>query len=454
MHRKPPRKKGPIVAVVLALVVILIGGAGGALYYYRIPLGLFAGSRLDVDRELGYVVQDKFAANYLPKEGDGFPARWWTEKYLVRAMPNALVGYDLAAGRTAYTVKLPDNHFCQASRQQSGQGYVAVLQGTRKEGCRRITVVDLANGKVVWSKEVAPAGPARSEPVLTDFPQYDHRPAILGDRLYVPTDKGGHILDLATGSVIQQPNPKAGCVSTQYDALGATGLAYRDCSRSGRKGRQLLGFDASGKTLWEYNLPVDGRRPTSVVGVLSVDPLLVRVLDGTGKKEVWRVDPRTGKHQVVVDLANRSASDPCERAGSDGLYDCSGHALSDGVLFLQQRNGIEAYDVGTGEALWRSEWDTKHKVSGPLGLDAGGQPLVYLLPTKDDPAAVVKVDRANGAMTAIATLPEAPRGSYRPGGSSLLHQPEAVDWHDGHLALYRVRPSSRDAGYAATLILK
>lgn len=456
-NRRKPKKKGGLVAVALLLVVALIAAVGGGLYYFRIPLGLFGGSRLDVDRELQYVLQERFPSNYIPKEGsDRLTARWWTDQYLVRSMPNELIGYDLATGKTAYKVDLPDNHICGASRQQSGQGYVAVLQGTRQAGCRRVTVVDLVHGKVVWSKELAPAGQVRSEPTILDFPRAEHRPAILGDRLYIPTDKGGHILNLTNGAVIEQPGPRLECFSTHYDVIGAVGLAYRNCSRSGDKGRHLVGFDAAGKVLWTFNLPVQGKRPTLLVGVLSVDPLLVRVLDGLGKKEVWRLEPRTGKHQVVVDLRTRSASDPCERSGSDGLYDCSRHVVSEGTLYLQQRNGIEAYDVRTGNALWRSEWDTQHKVTEPIGLDADGHPIVYLLPTKDDPGALVRVDRMSGTLTATATLPPATKSMTRPGGSDLMQHVDAgaVDWHNGHLAFFRTQPGSRDAGYAATIVLK
>ncbi len=457
-HRKP-KKNGGLVAVVLVLVVALIGAAGGGVYYFRNELGLFGDSRLDVDRELQYVLQERFASNYVPKErGDRLTARWWTDKYLVRSMPNQLIGYDLATGKTAYKVDVPDNHFCRTSTQQSSKGYVAVLQGTRRDGCRRVTVVDLVNGKVVWSKALAPAGEPRSKPNLTDFPQYDHRPAILGDRLYIPTDKGGHILNLANGVVIQHPPPKVECFSTHYDAIGTIGLAYRNCSRSGDKGRHLLGFDAAGKTLWQFNLPVQGSRPTLLVGVLSVNPLLVRVLAGINRKEVWRLDPRTGRHQVVVDLRTRASSDPCEPSGGDGLYDCSKQVVADGTLYLQDGNGIAAHDIGAGTAAgterWRSVWDLTHKVTAPIGLDEQGHPIVYLLPAKDDPGALVRVDRRTGAMTATAILPPPDKSLTRPGTGGLTQFPEpgGIDWHNGHLAFFRTQSGSRDAGYAATIV--
>ncbi|MGW1346901.1 outer membrane protein assembly factor BamB family protein [Kribbella sp. NPDC002412] len=455
--QQKPKKTGGVVALVLILVVLLVGAAG-ALYYYRVPLGL-AGTRLDnLDKELGYVLKERFPSNYIPKEGsDLLGARWWTDKLLVRELQGQLVGYDLAAGKQVYAVNVPDNHFCGSSKQQSAKGYVAVLQGTRKDGCRRLTVVDLASGKVVWSKELEPAAQERpSKGLLTDFPQYDHRPVILGERLYVPTNKGGHIFSLANGAVIQDPSPKAKCFSTHYDAIGAIGLAYRNCSRVGDEKRHLLGFDAAGKTLWQYNLPAEGKRQISLVGVLSVDPLLIRVLHPSGVKEVWRVDPRTGKHQEVVDLKVRTATDPCEPAGGDGLYDCSRHVVSDGTLYLQQRNGIEAYDVATGNALWRSEWNLTAKVTEPLGLDAEGHPLVYLLPTKDAPGALVRVDRKTGTMTALAKTPKVDKSLTRPGGTDIAQYPDlgTVDWHNGHLAFFRVQPTSRDAGYAATVVFK
>jgi len=441
------------------MVVALIGGAGGGVYYFRdeLGIGLFGNPRLDVDRELQYVLQDRFASNYAPKErSDRLTARWWTDKYLVRSMPGQLVGYDLATGKTAYKVDVPDNHYCRASAQQSSKGYVAVLQGTQQDGCRRVTVVDLVNGKAVWSKQLPSAGRPGAKPMLSDFPQYDHRPAILGDRLHIGTDKGGHVLNLANGAVIQRPVPKAECFSTHYDTIGTVGLAYRSCSRTGDKGRLLLGFNAAGKTLWQFNLPLDGNRPTLLVGVLSVDPLLVRVIGGSNRREIWRVDPRTGKHQVVVDLRTRAGSDPCESSGGDGLYDCSRHAVSADTLYLQQATGIAAHDLASGNQRWRSLWDSEHKVTEPIGLDQQGHPIVYLLPTKKDPGALVRVDRTTGAMTATATLKAPDESLTRLGGSGLTQHPEAggVDWHNGHLAFFRTQSGSRDAGYAATIVAR
>jgi outer membrane protein assembly factor BamB len=467
-HRKPKKKVG-LVVLALVLPVVLIAAIAGGMYYFQ--LGPF-GSKISADRKLQYVLQERLPASYKPKEGsDLLAGRWWTDKYLVRAMPDQIVGYDLAAGKPAYTVDTPDNHVCKASGQQSSNGYIAVLRGTRSDGCRQVTVVDIANGKVVWSKNLRPVGAPRPDVTGTQyFPRYDQQPEILGDRLYIPTDKGTHVLKVSDGSTLETPpKSKEGvCFTTHVDVIGETGLAYRNCSpHGGDKDRHLTAFNAVGKTLWTWKLPVSGRHSSLLTGVLSTDPLLVRAF-GQGQSQILRVDPKTGKHNVVVDLTNRTPrgpapSDPCDIAGGDGLHDCSRQAVSNGVLYLRfgqgqgtgLRRGIAAYDVQSGNQLWMREWGEGHHVTAPLGLDGNGAPIVYLIPKEKDPGALVRVDPRTGAMTAIATLPPASKSATR-SGSSLIESPDqgAVAWRNDYLAFLKVHITSRDAGYAATILLK
>ncbi|MEI8413034.1 MULTISPECIES: hypothetical protein [unclassified Kribbella] len=467
-HRKPKSKAG-LVLVALVLVVLLIGAAGGGMYYFQ--LGPF-GSKISADRKLEYVLQERFAANYRPTEGsDILTGHWWTDKYLVRSMPNQIVAYDLANGSTAYTVDTPNHGLCKASGQQSSKGYIAVLRGTRTQGCRQVTVVDITNGKVVWSKNLPPAGAPRPDLAgASYFPRLSHEPAILGDRLYIPTEKGTHILKVSDGSTIgTPPDPKEGkCYTTYVDVIDTTGFAYRNCSRhGGREGLHLTAFNPAGKPIYQWKLPVVGKRPWMLAGVLSANPLVVRAYNQQ-QSQIWRVDPKTGKHNVVVDLYRISRGpapgDPCAIAGSDGLYDCPGQLVANDVLYLQHRlgastrstelrQGIAAYDVRSGKQLWLREWGEDHDVTPPIGVDGDGAPVVYLLPKEKDPGAVVRVDPANsGKMTAIATLPKA----KRPDSRSLIASPEpgGLAWHNNRLAFLRIQINVKDAGDDATTILR
>ncbi|GAB3413990.1 hypothetical protein GCM10027569_33910 [Flindersiella endophytica] len=463
----------------LPFVLIAAVVGGGAFYFRDRPGGLmslFSPSRLDVDQELATVLEARFDENYQPAEGLGlFKERWWTTKHLVRTMPNEVVAYDLASGKVAWKVDVPRNHYCRASGQQSAKGYVAVLSGTREDGCRKLTIVDINNGKVVWTKDLPPADPGRGKNALvTDFPRADHRPVVHGERVYVPTDKGGHILNVADGSVVQSPNPKNKCFTTHYDAIGEVGLAYRNCSHTGDEGRHLTGFDPAGKVIWRWNLPEERGKTYKLVGVLSNDPLLVRVFGEYGRKEIWRVKPGKpdgtgGEHVVVADVSeNKKAlapQDPCEIAGSDGLYDCSRAAVADGTLYLPQRkgsqsndirHGMAAYDIETGKQLWYSEWDMSHNITAPLGLDDAGHPIAYLFPTEEDPAALVRVDSKTGAMTPVAKLPPPNESLSKLGQRGLAEAPEAgnVEWHNGYLAFFRTQAGEREAGYGATVVYK
>jgi hypothetical protein len=465
-HRKPKSKVG-LVLIALMLVVVLIGAAGGGMYYFQ--LGPF-GSDVSADRKLGYVVQERFDSTYQPKEGsDILAGPWWTDKFLVRAMPGQLVGYDLTSGNTAYTLAMPDNHYCRASAVQSGKGYIAVLQGTRKDGCRRVSVVDIVNGKVVWSKQLEPVGaPIRDPAGAQYFPRYDHRPAVLGDRLYIPTDKGGHVLKLSDGSRIEAPNPKSKCFSTHYDVIGNTGFAYRNCSRhGGDEGRHLTAFDAAGKVLWKWNLPAQGSRKYLMTGVLSVDPVLIRVFS-QNQSQIWQIDAKTGAHRVVVDLTTNPRTpavvDPCEIAGGDGLHNCSRQVVANGVLFLRHRLGtrsdtrlgLAAYDVRSGKQLWLTAWGEEHDVTAPIGVDGDGAPIAYLLPRQKDPGALLRIDPKTGAMTATAILPRSGDSSSRPGNRDLTEHPDqgVVAWHNNQLAFLKTHINAKDAGDLATLVLR
>jgi hypothetical protein len=465
-HRKPKSKAG-LVLLALLLAVLLIGGAGGGMYYFQ--LGPF-GSKISADRKLQYLVQDRFPSTYRPKEGsDLLAGPWWTDKYLVRAMPGQIVGYDLTNGKAAYTLAMPDNHYCRASAVQSGKGYIAVLQGTRKDGCRRISIVDIVNGKVVWSKQLEPIGAPRPDRADAQyFPRSDHRPAVLGDRLYIPTDRGGHVLKLSDGSRIEAPNPKSKCFSTHYDVIGTTGFAYRNCSRhGGDEGRHLRGFDAAGKVLWNWNLPAQGSRTWLITGVLSADPLLVRVF-GQNQSQIWQVDTKTGTHRVVVDLSTNprtpKAWDPCVIAGGDGLHDCSRQAVSNGVLFLRYRlgtrsdvqHGIAAYDVGSGKELWARGWGEEHDVTAPIGVDSDGAPIAYLLPREKDPGAVVRIDPKTTATRPRSTDSASGGPASGPGTGALTGDPDQsiVAWHNNQLAFLKTQINVRDAGDTATLVLK
>jgi outer membrane protein assembly factor BamB len=384
-------------------------------------------------------------------------------------MPNQIVAYDLASGSTAYTVDTPNNGLCKASGQSS-KGLIVVLRGTRAEGCRQVTVVDITHGKVVWSKNLQPAGAPRPDRAgAQHFPRLSHRPAILGDRIYVPTDKGMHILKASDGSIIgTPPDPKLGkCYTTHVDVIDATGFAYRNCSRhGGREGLHLTAFNAAGNTIYRWNLPVAGNRPWMLAAVLSANPLIVRAYNQQ-QSQIWRVDPKTGKHNVVVDLSNRflrgpAPADPCAIAGSDGLYECRGQITANDVLYLQHRlgtqssdvrQGIAAYDVRSGKQLWLREWGEDHDVTPPIGVDGDGAPVVYLLPKEKDPGALVRVDpRNSGMMTAIATVPRA----ENPDSRSLIASPEpgGVAWHNNQLAFLRIQINVKDAGDDATTILK
>lgn len=448
-----PKRRGMIVAIVAA-VLAAGGGVGVWLWQSGGSDGAGGGDGLaaQADVQLSLTFEDKFPEDWEP-EGDEVEytvgsfvdGHWWTEKQLVREMPDEVVAYDLTAGKAAWRVPVPGNGACLSSREVSQEGYVAVLRGDglgskAGKGCHQLTVIDTTSGQEVWTKEL--------EQVNGTLPTAEDRPVIAGGFVHVSAKMGSQSLSLADGSQMDGGPRESACNATDYVGIDDVMLAWRDVcavAEGNPSDRVLVSYDQDLKMLWAWQFPEDDR-DVQLEAVLSADPLVVLVSSGS-TSQVWRVEPGNGevsdpgRHSVVVEVVAQVGGDlmaPCISASqSKKLSECPEVVIGDGVVYLRskldengRRKGIVAIDLESGKERWRTQADGELSLA-PMQVD-DGRLIAYQAQADDSRGAVVALDPENGNPTPLAALP--PKD---PNTAGVLENTDFVDgleWHDGRLA--------------------
>lgn len=429
--------------IVIAVVVVLVGAGGVWLW---LGGGSGGGLAAEAPTQATLRLYEQIPEGWEPERehapemsvGSWTDGRWWTDKHLVRELPDEIVAYSRADWSVAWRLPVEGSGACLSSREQSPEGYVAVLRGdgfgggADEKGCHQLTLVDITSGKEVWTKELQP-GLGNSLPTSEDLP------VIFGDAVRVPSSGGAHKLSLADGAETLQDRD-----SCRINALWRVGdmLLTRQCSA-------LVAFDENLEKQWVWEFPEGDAR---LVMVVSLDPLIVVMKDGT-TEEVWRVKPGTGEegspgeHTVVATADDGEYRSPCglEAQGS-GLTECSRVVAGDGVVYLQtdlgRRNeGLAAVNIDTGEEVWRTSAGSEQALI-PLNLADDGRLIAYR-PQVDSAdrdevddwrGLVVAVDPKTGNLAPLAALPaddeELPSGVR---GVFENTDVKALEWHDGHL---------------------
>ena len=452
----PDRRRARRIAVTAIVAVVVVAAAGAVFLLTRGGGGgsAEAGTPAGKDYEAG--VQELGAAEVVWQVEQGVATGaaaaddyWLTDEHLVRRLPGRVVAYELTTGKEAWELPVGkvDDDRCPSSVEHSSLR-VALLVATGEgvaSACEQLVVVDIGAGKEVATADLPPIGAQKTG--AGDVP------VVFGERVVIPGSAGTRVLDITNGAVVSMPNPESACKSEKVALFGDLLLAQAKCANEEGTSIRLRSFDANLAPVWEWATPEgeDGQ-PLPVLGVLSLDPLVVEVGHSGHGSQLMRVDPTSGETVPISEYTGyggkyMSACDGlsmgvCEMAKvADGKVILTTVAISvdpdspdaaAGMQATDHRNELVAFDLATGAEAWRT------------GIVAGR--TLSLVPTDDGSVAAYQPKDFNGTKAILFSVdqengelaPLLPIGPKADGNEKLhTHLRSAAFRGDNQLAFWR-----------------
>lgn len=284
-------------------------------------------------------------------------------KTFVRVSLYAVIGYDMATGKTRWSIRMPAHTAVCASTHGAPGGVAAVVFG--KGGCTNVIAVEVSTGKRLWS--VAP-------PVLdSSDPPHSAALAAVGGKLYVTNTERMIAYDAkagpnGTGSA-KPVQTKPGGSQCGFSGVSASAARLVTIEVCADEHRSLVGLDP--KTLraaFRTPLQVDDDEDVNVV---SVHPLVLHATNALDNGEL-RIFDDTGRQTKV--FSSRQTEGTLALAGSaaGGYHDDNvafpvrvvGSTLV--ALVDDDDYGVErkaaGVDLRTGSWAWTKSLDTKNDV--------------------------------------------------------------------------------------------
>ncbi|WP_179080039.1 PQQ-binding-like beta-propeller repeat protein [Streptomyces rectiverticillatus] len=413
-----PGRKGLIalaVAVGLVLVVALGAGVwmllpGGGGTKDGSGKGGSGGSRATVSWSLPYT-----------RSGLEHPRMirgvWFTDKTVVKALPDRLVGLDPKTGGQRWEAPTPGSGsvLCQASADSTAG--IAVLARGSGKACHTFYAVDLTSGKTLWehstdSDEWAPSdGPriARSGDVVVVSAD-DHVTTAFrvsdGKQLWKDDDKG----------LYEGAEAKDTCRGEGYTG-GKQLLRIQHCLLGGNDpGTYLAAVDpATGHAKWKYRLGEYGRQGQ----VLATSPIVVddpdrpyegrmrvSVLDDDGKLRT-RLEG-TPKRRFGLTRGDGGAPAADVRIAGDKLV----MAMDRDEKDSDDNNQLTAWSLTTGKRLWDQRATGYLQTYHLVATSDTDAVLAYSAGNIHDPATLVRFDPATGSRKTVRTYRPTPTKAW------------------------------------------
>ncbi|MET9427336.1 PQQ-binding-like beta-propeller repeat protein [Streptomyces sp. NPDC003036] len=338
-------------ARVIALVAVI-----------AVPLGLLGGLASWIASSLGYMPGDSMERVWntpydRPADTHG-NAAWLVGDTVVRSRYDAVTAFDAGSGKRRWEYNPPRTaDICATSRAAAGSVALIGL-GDDDKGCATVAAIDLGNGRELWRTARGPADGrlGGGEDLLA-----------VGGGLAVglPGDRTVSAYDLRTGAPRWKAAVPKGCAPGGVDASAEQVLAILVCDEM-----KLAAYDpADGKARW--TVPLGDRRPIgtdATVGFLAAEPAVlgVRMPEsyGTGTNSFVSFGP-DGRRRALIESVGDNAGIP---VGLQGRV-----AVDGGKLFADVGGKVVAYDLASGDAVWRES------VSGGItALHAGGGRVTVL----------------------------------------------------------------------------
>ncbi|MFE2682595.1 outer membrane protein assembly factor BamB family protein [Streptomyces mirabilis] len=468
--RKPNSQVVIIVAAVVAVALIIGGGvwyaSSGKDDSKNNSSGTSGGTGgkggSGGDKTTGSTGKEKVPANTTSKVLFQVPApavpaetsvstvgSWLTDKVYAKSGDAEINGYDPDSGAKAWTIKLP-GPVCTASRHTTDSGRTAIVyepamptKAKPSHGCSEVSALDLAAGKLLWTKSVKSGDQKISLDNVTTS----------ANTVAVGSTSGGAAFDISTGKALWAPKPTDSCYDAGYGG-GDKLVAVRKCGEYGSARQlQIQTIDpTSGKVISEYKMS-PGIEYASVV---STNPLVVAADvgdsagDGSGISDFFSIDNKTGRLRTRISAPGKTYAAKCD--GITRIEGCARLVVGNDRLYIPteqhdggqsgQINEIVAFDLGTGKQTGqRADAGDGYDIS-PLRMD-GGNLLAYKRPPYDKGGQIVSVDGTSFKETELLENPATE--AVRDAETSMLPDYAEILYREGHLymsAVYAHKPYS------------
>ncbi|WP_228990882.1 PQQ-binding-like beta-propeller repeat protein [Streptomyces sp. DH8] len=339
---------------------------------------------------------------------------WLTDKAYVKAGIAEINGYDRDKGTKLWSFPLA-GEVCTTSRHMSEDYKTAIVfqeakasKENKYPSCNQVGVIDLAAGKLLWSKGVTSAT-GGDEQIRFD------EVTLSGTTVAAAGTSGGAAFKLDTGAELWKPKVGAdGC----YDGGYAGGEALAVVRRCGTSDAPQLTVQAlnptTGAPLSSFQMPAG----VDYASIVSTKPLVVAADvgdtagDGSGISDFFSIDAATGKLIVRIPA---DAEKYAARCASTEVEQCRHMVVTNNRLYLPTErhdgtseygdtNEIVAFDLATGKLLGgRADAGDRHTLT-PLRKD-GTSVIAYKESPYDKGGQVVSIDGETFKQTQLMENP-------------------------------------------------
>ncbi|WP_254668014.1 outer membrane protein assembly factor BamB family protein, partial [Streptomyces griseus] len=340
---------------------------------------------------------------------------WVTDKAYVKTGVYEITGYDLAKGTKLWSIPLK-GQLCAASRHMSKDFRTAIAFEDAKPSaqdkypsCTQVGALDLATGKLMWSKSVTSAA-SGDEPVR--FGEV----TLSGTTVAAGGTGGGAAFNLADGAELWKPKADTnGCYDMGYG--GGEALAVvRKCGTYDDPQLTVQSLNpTTGAPLSSYDMPAG----VEFASIVSTKPLVVAADvgdtagDGSGISDFFSIDAANGKLIVRI---SADAEKYGARCGSTEVETCQSLAVGNNRLYLPTEehegggeygdtNEIVAFDLTTGKLVGgRADAGDRYTLR-PLRMD-GTDVIAYKEPPYDKGGQIVSIDGSTFEETVLMENPD------------------------------------------------
>ncbi|MGW1813964.1 outer membrane protein assembly factor BamB family protein [Streptomyces sp. NPDC002125] len=340
---------------------------------------------------------------------------WVTDKAYVKTGVYEIVGYDIAKGTKLWSIPLT-GQLCAASRHMSKDYRTAIVFEDGKPtaedkypSCTQVGALDLATGKLVWSKSVT-STTGGDEPVR--FSEV----TLSGTTVAAGGTSGGAAFKLTDGAELWKPKADTNnCADRGYGGGEALAVVRR-CGSYDEPQLTIQALDPNtGAPLSSYTMPAG----VEYASIVSTKPLVVAADvgdtagDGSGISDFFSIDAATGKLIVRI---SADADKYAAECGSTEVETCHSLAVGNNKLYVPTEehdgggeygdtNEIVAFDLTTGKLLGgRADAGDDYTLT-PLRMD-GSNIIAYKEPPYDKGGQIVSIDGSTFKETVLMVNPD------------------------------------------------